>query len=202
MVMMKQKTSEVIVRRFLLRLLISHRHGIGRKLKALCLLAFMLLAFNLLPLPLSGAQETGPSDQKVFAILKQKCSQCHGAAVQMSGLDLRTREAILNGGESGPAIVPGNAEASRLYRRIAGLEKPAMPMAPLPLLTAQEVAAVKSWIEQGAQWSASNDAKPGDAKPGDAKPGDARPGDAKPGNAKPATVAQEKAITNEDRSWW
>src|SRR6185436_11524854 len=109
--------------------------------------------------------ETQPTDQKVFAILKQKCVQCHGAAVQMSGLDLRTREAILQGGESGPAIIPGNAESSRLYRRIAGLEKPAMPMAPLPPLTPQEIAAVKSWIEQGAQWSAPNDAQPGDAKP-------------------------------------
>jgi mono/diheme cytochrome c family protein len=124
----------------------------------------MLLAFCVLPLHPSDAQETRPTGQEVFAILKEKCSQCHGEAVQMGGLDLRTRDSILKGGESGPAIVVGDAKTSRLYRRIAGLEKPAMPMAPLPPLTPQEVAAVKSWIEKGAQLGASNNTRPGDAK--------------------------------------
>src|SRR5690349_17262727 len=145
--MVKQTSSEVIVRRFLLRRLLGYRQDIGRKMKTLCVLGFALLAFCVIVLPPSDAQESRPASQDVFAILKQKCSQCHGEAVQMAGLDLRTRDSILKGGASGPAIVPGDAEASRLYRRIAGLEKPAMPMAPLPPLESQEIAAVKSWIE-------------------------------------------------------
>jgi Planctomycete cytochrome C len=71
----------------------------------------------------------------------------------MSKLDLRTRDAMLKGGEKGPALVPGNAEASPLYRRVSGLQQPVMPMAPVPGLTAREIAVLKDWIDQGAKWS-------------------------------------------------
>ena len=72
----------------------------------------------------------------------------------MSKLDLSSREAMLKGGEKGPAIVPGNAEASPLIRRISGLQAPAMPMPPVPALNAQEVELVKNWINQGAKMTA------------------------------------------------
>jgi hypothetical protein len=137
------------------------RRDVNRTPKFLCILAFVSLGLGLLPIVHPNAQESRPSDkqsdkqveEQVFSILKQKCLQCHGEAVQMSNLDLRTRESMLEGGENGPAIVPGNAEASRLYRRVAGLEKPVMPMAPIPPLTSQEITALKSWIDQGAQYS-------------------------------------------------
>ena len=61
-------------------------------------------------------------------VFENSCWKCHGGAVQLSKLDLRTREARLKGGERGAAIVPGKAEESRLYRVVAGLEKPAMPL--------------------------------------------------------------------------
>jgi Protein of unknown function (DUF1553)/Protein of unknown function (DUF1549)/Planctomycete cytochrome C len=84
-------------------------------------------------------------------ILASNCWSCHGDTMQMSKLDLRTREAAMTGGANGAALVPGNAEQSRLYRRIAGLEKPAMPMDGTPLAPAQ-VALVKARIDQGAVW--------------------------------------------------
>jgi hypothetical protein len=157
------------------------RPDVGRKLKTTLILAFAL--FSLVATDRSNASETQPSEEQVFSILKQKCLQCHGEAVQMSGLDLRTREAMLKGGESGPAIAPGDAEASRLYRRIAGLDKPAMPMAPVPPLTAQEVAAIKSWIERGAKWSETENADSASS-------------------AAPAGNYSERAITADDRDWW
>src|SRR5204863_4870407 len=46
-------------------------------------------------------------DKEVLPIL-QRCYQCHGETLQMSKLDLRTRAAMLKGGASGPAIVPGD----------------------------------------------------------------------------------------------
>jgi hypothetical protein len=140
------------------------RRDVTRIPKFLCILAFVSLGLGLLPIAHPNAQESRPSDRQsdkqtdeqvekqVFSILKQKCLQCHGEAVQLSSLDLRTRESMLKGGENGPAIVPGNAEASRLYRRVAGLEKPVMPMAPMPPLTSLEITALKSWIDQGAQY--------------------------------------------------
>src|SRR5260370_6373915 len=86
-----------------------------------------------------------------------RCSQCHGPSLQMSKLDLSTREGMVKGGETGPAVVPGNAEASPLYRRVAGLQTPAMPMPPVPALNAQEVALLKDWIDQGAKWPSGSE---------------------------------------------
>ena len=86
-------------------------------------------------------------------ILQNSCWKCHGAAIQLSKLDLRTREAALKGGEHGPSLVPGKAEESRLYRLVSGLEKPAMPMD--GKLTAEQISAIKDWIEQGAPWDSS-----------------------------------------------
>jgi hypothetical protein len=101
------------------------------------------------------AQPTGRSAvtfaNDIQPILESNCWSCHGDTMQMSKLDLRTREAAMTGGANGAVLMPGNAEQSRLYRRIAGLEKPAMPMDGTPLTPAQ-VALVKAWIDQGAMW--------------------------------------------------
>src|SRR5215813_6619439 len=64
----------------------------------------------------------------ILPILQENCLTCHGEALQLSKLDLRTRESALKGGDRGPAIVAGSSEQSRMYRRIAGLEEPSMPM--------------------------------------------------------------------------
>jgi hypothetical protein len=63
-------------------------------------------------------------------------------------INWRTRDGMLRGGSRGPALVPGDAEASRLYRYVAGLEKPSMP--PGDSLAGGEVAALKAWIAAGA----------------------------------------------------
>ena len=53
------------------------------------------------------------------------------------------------GGVHGPVVVAGNAHQSRLYRRVARLEKPFMPMEGEALPEA-EVTLLKRWIERGA----------------------------------------------------
>jgi hypothetical protein len=87
-------------------------------------------------------------------ILEAHCLSCHGDTVQMGRFDLRSRESALRGGTRGSDLVPGDAGASRWYRRVAGLEQPAMPAQGTPL-TAAEVATLKTWIEQGAIWDAA-----------------------------------------------
>ena len=82
-----------------------------------------------------AAQKAQVTDKEVRPVL-ERCLQCHGEAIQMSKLDLRTREAMLKGGEKGPALVPGDAGASSLYKRISGAQLPAMPMPPVPALNA------------------------------------------------------------------
>ncbi len=96
------------------------------------------------PAPVSFARD-------IFPVVEARCLSCHGADIQLAALDLRTRESALRGGARGPALVPGNAEQSRLYRFVAGLEAVKMPMEGPPL-TPDQIAAVKIWIDQGARW--------------------------------------------------
>lgn len=86
----------------------------------------------------------------ILPILSENCFKCHGAALQLSKLDLRSREAMLKGGQNGPAIVPGDAEASRMYRRISGKETPKMPFE--GELAQSEIDLLRDWINQGASW--------------------------------------------------
>src|SRR5580693_5859081 len=144
--------------------------------------AFVLVAYAAVLSPGLQAQQVSETD--VQAALK-RCGQCHGPTLQMSKLDLSTREGMLKGGEKGPAIVPGNAEASPLYRRVAGLQTPAMPMAPVPALNAQEVALLKDWINQGAKWPSGPESVP-----------TAVSTSAYPGGYSP------RQITEQDRQWW
>ena len=89
---------------------------------------------------------------EIRPIMERTCWNCHGEAIQSSGLDLSTRDAALAGGNRGPAIVPGDAEASRLFRQMAGMEGPQMPLGvPLP---EEEVEKFRTWINDGAVWDA------------------------------------------------
>jgi uncharacterized protein DUF1553/uncharacterized protein DUF1549/cytochrome c len=100
----------------------------------------------------AGAQ-TGKNvsfTRDVAPILSHKCMQCHGLESPMGNLDLRTREGALKGGQHGPAIVPGNAAVSHLYRHIAAQEQPQMPLG--GKLSDEEIAVLKAWIDSGAAW--------------------------------------------------
>ena len=63
---------------------------------------------------------------------------------------------MLSGGQHGPAIVPGDAESSRLYRLVAGKEEPRMPFG--GKLSDSQVAVLRDWINQGAEWEAAGSA--------------------------------------------
>jgi len=95
--------------------------------------------------PVSFARDVEP-------ILERSCRSCHGEAMQMGKLDLRTRESAMRGGAHGPVVVPSSADQSRLYRMVVGLELPAMPLS--GSLTPDDVATLKAWIDQGAVWDA------------------------------------------------
>jgi hypothetical protein len=118
-------------------------------------------------------------------VLEAKCFGCHGEKLKLSRLDLRTRESAIEGGVHGPSLVPGQAEKSRLYRLVAGLEEPAMPMRGQSL-SAAEVAALKRWIDDGAVWDAG-----------------AATTTAATATSTPAIAAfEDRPITDEERSFW
>ena len=102
-----------------------------------------LLAF-LIPLLL----QAGELSDRAAAVLKENCQACHGAAMQMSKLDLRTRDSIIRGGERGAAVVPNYPEKSRLYTYAIHQQKPAMP--PGKKLSEEDLEVLRRWILGGA----------------------------------------------------
>jgi hypothetical protein len=93
---------------------------------------------------LNGAERTVSFSGEVQPILQGACWKCHGAGTQLGRLDLTSKSSARR------VVVPGDAAKSRLYRMVAGLEKPAMPMG--GSLTAQQVETIRLWIAQGAVW--------------------------------------------------
>src|SRR5436190_19359010 len=73
-------------------------------------------------------------ERKVRPVLAGTCVKCHGAKKASGGLRLDSREAMLKGGDSGPAVVPGDPAGSLLVQAVRrddeALEMP--PDDPLP----------------------------------------------------------------------
>ena len=106
--------------------------------------------------PLSATLSEGAFDGKILPILESRCFQCHGSSKQESGLRLDSREAALAGGESGrPAIIPNDALATELVRRVTLPREhdDVMPPVGKPGLTPVETLAIIHWINRGAKWS-------------------------------------------------
>ena len=82
-------------------------------------------------------------------IFKERCYACHGALKQESGLRVDTAAAIRQGGDSGPAVVPGKLDQSRLYERVTATdESERMPPEGKPL-TPEQIARLSAWIAEG-----------------------------------------------------
>jgi uncharacterized membrane protein len=88
---------------------------------------------------------------QILPIFATRCRSCHNATLKISGLNLESAAGFKSGGLHGPAVMPGNPQQSRLFRRVARTEKPYMPMDGDALPEA-EVTLLKRWIEQGAVW--------------------------------------------------
>lgn len=90
--------------------------------------------------------------QPIFAA---HCYDCHGADAQESGLRLDVRRKALDGADNGPVIVPNDSSHSRLIQVIAGLDEDTGRMPPPDVadpLTDDQLALLRAWIDQGANW--------------------------------------------------
>jgi mono/diheme cytochrome c family protein len=112
-----------------------------------------LLTFLLAAAP-AGLGDAPPSQvdylRDVKPILAQNCVKCHGPDRRRNGLRLDTAAAARKGGDSGPAVTPGDSAKSRLILMVTAADgvKP-MPPSGTPLDAAQ-VAILKAWIDAGA----------------------------------------------------
>jgi hypothetical protein len=95
-------------------------------------------------------------EKQVRPILAGRCFGCHsgkldeGVKEPKGNLRLDSREALLQGGDTGPAIVPGKPGESLLIDAINYGELYQMP--PKSKLPAEEIAALTKWVEMGAPW--------------------------------------------------
>ena len=90
--------------------------------------------------------------KEIFPIFESSCFACHGEEQQMGELRLDAKANALEGGVSGPSIVPGSAQASPLVRRISHAEG----VNPMPMgsekLSESQINRIRAWIDQGAEW--------------------------------------------------
>ncbi|MEQ8764300.1 MAG: PSD1 and planctomycete cytochrome C domain-containing protein [Planctomycetota bacterium] len=121
----------------------------------------------------------------VRPLLVESCYGCHGKRRSRGGFDLSSRETLLEGGESGAAIVPGDPEGSLLFQMVEHEREPYMPWRRDRLPDADR-AALRRWIELGAPYDRAHLDEEGSEEP---DPG-ARDGDA------------TGDITADDRDHW
>jgi uncharacterized membrane protein len=100
----------------------------------------------------AGGAKTISFAADVKPILDKHCADCHLGGSSKGGYNLETHENALAAGRNGARIVPGNSAGSNLILRIA--HDPSVKKMPPKgeALSADEVATLKAWIDQGAKW--------------------------------------------------
>jgi hypothetical protein len=96
-------------------------------------------------------------ESRIRPVLAEHCYSCHSATAPepKAGLRLDSRHAALQGGERGPALLPGEPEESLLIRAIA-YSDPDLQMPPRTRLQPQVVEDFQHWIKLGAPWPDSS----------------------------------------------
>ncbi|MCP4846998.1 MAG: DUF1553 domain-containing protein [Verrucomicrobiaceae bacterium] len=109
----------------------------------------------LLSLPVTGEPEPSAEEVKFFEskirpVLVESCYRCHSTDEKIKGgLNLDNRAGIRHGGDSGPAVTPGNLNASLLWSAINWSDRD-YEMPPKKKLPANVISDFREWIEMGA----------------------------------------------------
>jgi mono/diheme cytochrome c family protein len=89
-------------------------------------------------------------EKEVRPLLVEHCQKCHGDKKPKGGLRLTSRDAVLKGGESGPAAVAGKPQDSLLIQAVRYNDTPQMP--PKRKLTERQIAILTRWVQLGLPW--------------------------------------------------
>lgn len=93
-------------------------------------------------------------ETRVRPVLAERCAECHSERRRRGGLRVSSLQDLLSGGSSGPAIVPGDPDASLLVRVVRHeVEDLEMPQDAEPLST-REIEGLEEWIRMDAPWPA------------------------------------------------
>ncbi len=102
-----------------------------------------VVALALIPAAYGADPPSFESD--ILPVFKARCLACHSGATPQAKLDLSTRESVVAGGKSGPAVVPGSSEKSLLVEKVLSKVMPPVE----PKLTDEQISLIRMWIDKG-----------------------------------------------------
>jgi len=100
--------------------------------------------------PVLADQPLVDYSSQIKPLLTRRCAECHGAKKQQVGLRVDSAKGMLEGGDSGPAIVRGESAKSLIVHAITGTENASQMPPEGDKLTDAEISLVRNWIDQGA----------------------------------------------------
>jgi hypothetical protein len=103
------------------------------------------------PLRAAAAEPADFFESRIRPVLADTCFKCHGGEKTSHGLRVDSRAALLKGGDSGPALVPGEPDKSLLIQAIRHTHEE-IKMPPKKKLPEATVADFVSWVRAGAFW--------------------------------------------------
>ncbi|MDA1050710.1 MAG: PSD1 and planctomycete cytochrome C domain-containing protein [Planctomycetota bacterium] len=110
----------------------------------------MIILLTATSLSAADTEQLAFFENDIRPLLIERCIECHGLKKAESGLRLDTISTVLQGGDSGPAVVPGAPEDSLIIKAIRHEDDLQMP--PDEKLDDRQVAALARWIQEGAVW--------------------------------------------------
>src|SRR5436305_9455850 len=90
--------------------------------------------------------------KEIKPIFEASCIKCHGRGRVKGGFRLDTRETLLKGGDSGPAVLPGKSAESLLIALVQGVDPNNVMPKKGTRLTPEQIGLLRGWIDQGAPW--------------------------------------------------
>ncbi|MFP6878400.1 MAG: c-type cytochrome domain-containing protein [Roseibacillus sp.] len=128
----------------------------------LAVLALSSIALSQDGLPVADLERDTPVDfaKEIVPFLKKNCFACHNERKSKADLNLESPQAMMTGGDSGPAIIAGKPMESLVFTYAAHLEDDPMPPAKNKSnannLAPDQLALLKLWIEQGAKGTSAS----------------------------------------------
>ena len=111
-------------------------------INAIVVLASQVYAFE--PTKVDYASQIKP-------ILVKNCISCHGVEKQKGGLRLDAGASIIKGGNSGPILIPGKSNESKIIHAVEGKDpETRMPPVPKALISKEQATLIATWVDQGA----------------------------------------------------
>src|SRR5947199_2739723 len=114
---------------------------------------------GLLLTPLLRAEEIPPAvsrpvdfEKDVAPIFQASCMQCHANGKYEADLSIESRERLLEGGGTSPAIEVGKSADSLLIQLVSGQDPELIMPRKGKRLTVEQIGVLRAWIDQGADW--------------------------------------------------